>query len=182
MRPAKEHAPAAGLAPAPGTHTLDRTGHVTVPCRHEPDLPAKRVCRECIAMASSFCRTLSAAELWRHRRLVRSGAVVRGGVCAGAARGSRGVVRRVGGAGGVGVRCGPRAQGDGGVCGGGSVSHFPLQAEQSSTGVSSSAPRCEPPRARAPGAQMIRMGSGSSPAFQQPSRPTCSAGSAFRLA
>eukprot|EP00661_Eupelagonemidae_sp_cell13_P005220 gene5221-biopygen16197 len=35
-------------------------------------------------------------------------------------------------------------------------------------------------RARAPGAQMIRMGSGSSPAFQRLSRATFSAGSAFR--
>eukprot|EP00661_Eupelagonemidae_sp_cell13_P012138 gene12138-biopygen7917 len=34
------------------------------------------------------------------------------------------------------------------------------------------APRCEPPRARAPGAQMIRVGAGSSLAFQRVSRRT----------
>eukprot|EP00661_Eupelagonemidae_sp_cell13_P007446 gene7446-biopygen9083 len=45
------------------------------------------------------------------------------------------------------------------------------RAEQSSTGCSSFAPRCEPPRARSPGAKMIRMGSGS-PAFQRVSRAT----------
>eukprot|EP00661_Eupelagonemidae_sp_cell13_P018739 gene18739-biopygen15995 len=38
------------------------------------------------------------------------------------------------------------------------------------------APRCEPPRARAPGAQMIRLASGSSLAFQRLSRDTPSFG------
>eukprot|EP00661_Eupelagonemidae_sp_cell13_P013915 gene13915-biopygen6549 len=42
---------------------------------------------------------------------------------------------------------------------------FSSRAEQSSTGFPSFAPRCEPPRARAPGAQMIRMASRSSLAF-----------------
>eukprot|EP00661_Eupelagonemidae_sp_cell13_P025390 gene25390-biopygen13514 len=70
----------------------------------------------------------------------------------------------------LGCRWAGRAQG---VAGGGPFFfHFSPRAAQSSTGFSSFAPRCEPPRARAPGAQMIRMGAGSSPALQRLSRPT----------
>eukprot|EP00661_Eupelagonemidae_sp_cell13_P009054 gene9054-biopygen3183 len=51
--------------------------------------------------------------------------------------------------------------------GGGLFFTFSPGAEQSFTGFPSFAPRCEPPRARAPGAQMIRMGSGSGLAFKR---------------
>eukprot|EP00661_Eupelagonemidae_sp_cell13_P018961 gene18961-biopygen14523 len=68
------------------------------------------------------------------------------------------------------------------VGGNGGVRHFEPLLSKLTHIFSAFAPRREPPRARAPGPQMIWMTSGSSLAFQRRYRATFSAGSAFRLA